>query len=138
MTEVTNIEDVTGVHDVYFVFKGDYEDMFRFDKWSFTEKTSTKELVAINVTADKYKIDTISGINSTHVFIMQCILMEQLENATSETTFNTQNEELISISDGEIVGIEYGIETLMVEYGDFSDEIIIIVKILQVSYPLLI
>ena len=128
MTEVTNIEDVTGVHDVYFVFKGDYEDMFRFDKWSFTEKTSTKELVAINVTADKYKIDTISGINSTHVFVNAIYSDGTVENVTSETTFNTQNEELISISDGEIVGIEYGIETLMVEYGDFSDEIIIIVK----------
>jgi hypothetical protein len=42
-TERTNINGVTGVHDLYFVFKGVVDTgLFKFDYWKFTEKTATR------------------------------------------------------------------------------------------------
>ncbi len=127
MTEVTNI-DVTGVHDIYFVFRGESENLFRFDKWSFTEKTSPKELAAINVTTDKYKIDTISGNNSTSMIVNAIYSDGSIEDVTTESVFNPNQEGKISITNNMIFGIGYGDVTLTVQYGIFSDEIKIIVK----------
>jgi len=35
----TDIKNITGVHDIYFVFAGENPDnLFKFDYWHFTEK----------------------------------------------------------------------------------------------------
>jgi arabinoxylan arabinofuranohydrolase len=40
-SETIAIEEVTGVHDVYFVFTGeDDKNLFNFDYWHFVEKTT--------------------------------------------------------------------------------------------------
>ncbi len=37
-TQSCNVNKVTGVHDVYFVFKGEEDDLFNFDWWKFIKK----------------------------------------------------------------------------------------------------
>lgn len=44
-TETVAIEEATGVHDVYFVFKGENsENLFNFDYWQFIQKTAEHHL----------------------------------------------------------------------------------------------
>jgi len=128
MTETTNISGVTGVHDVYFVFKAETDKVFNFDNWSFTEKTSSHELVAINATTEKYKIDTISGNKTTNIKVIAIFSDGLVEDVTSKATFFPQQAGLVSIADGLVTGTGYGTATVKVEYGVFRDEIKFIVK----------
>lgn len=59
--ETTNITGASGIHDLYFVFKGEVNgNLFNFDNWKFEEKKTEHELVTINASIDNYKIDTLS------------------------------------------------------------------------------
>jgi hypothetical protein len=128
MVETTNISGVTGVHDVYFVFKCETDKAFNFDNWSFTEKTSSHELIAINATTEKYKIDTISGNKTTNIEVIAIYSDGSVENVTSKAAYSPQQTGLISIADSLLTGIGYGTATVKVEYGGFEDEIKFIVK----------
>lgn len=128
MTETTNISGVTGVHDIYFVFKTETYKVFNFDNWSFTEKTSSHELIAINVTTEKYKIDTISGNKTTNIKVIAIFSDGSVENVTSKAAFSPQQAGLVLIADGLVTGTGYGTATVKVEYNGFRDEIKFIVK----------
>jgi hypothetical protein len=128
MTETTNVSGVTGVHDVYFVFKSATDKVFNFDNWSFTEKTSSHELVAINATTEKYKIDTISGNKTTNIKVIAIYSDGSVEDVTSNAVFSPQQAGLVSIGDGLVTGTGYGTATVKVEYSGFRDEIKFIVK----------
>lgn len=128
MTEATNISGVTGVHDIYFVFKSETNNVFNFDNWSFTEKTITKELAAINATTEKYKIDTISGNKTTNIKVIAIYSDGSVEDVTTKAVFTPEQAGLVSIADSLVTGIAYGTATVNVGYGDFNDEIKFIVK----------
>ena len=41
-TKTTAVSGATGVHDLYFVFKGEATgDLFNFDSWKFEKKSAT-------------------------------------------------------------------------------------------------
>lgn len=63
----TAVSGVSGIHDLFFVFKGDHEgDLFHMDYWKFTEK-GTKELAAVSASISSHKIDTAEGSNTAQV-----------------------------------------------------------------------
>jgi arabinoxylan arabinofuranohydrolase len=131
-SETITINDVTGVHDVYFVFTGeDNENLFNFDYWYFVEKTAGHDLLAINASVDDYKIDTVTGNNTTKIKVMAVYTDGTSEVVTPSVTFTFDTENIISITDSIMVGLSYGTVTVTASYNDSSDHVILIVKDLE-------
>jgi arabinoxylan arabinofuranohydrolase len=49
-TEKAVVKNCKGLHDLYFVFKGDVgnDTLFKFDYWKMTQKTTTHTLIGVN------------------------------------------------------------------------------------------
>ncbi len=63
----TAVSNVSGVHDLFLVFKGEHGgDLFHMDYWKFTKK-GTKELAAVSASINTHKIDTAEGSNTAQV-----------------------------------------------------------------------
>jgi arabinoxylan arabinofuranohydrolase len=131
-TETIASDNVTGVHDIFFVFTGeDTERLFNFDNWHFNEKSSAHELFAINASVDNYKIDTIAGYNTSVITVTAIYTDGISEDITSETTFTFDQENIVSITDSIIRGANYGEVTATASYGGKQDETKLIVKNLE-------
>ena len=53
------MQGATGVHDLFLVFKGKpASELFQFDAWQFAKKSAAPQLVALNASVDRYKLDT--------------------------------------------------------------------------------
>lgn len=128
ITEKTNVSGVSGVHDVYFVFKSETGNAFNFNSWNFVPKSVEKKLLAINASSTKYKIDTLSGNNSTAIKVVALFSDGTSEDITSKAAFQPEHAGLVSVENGMVTGIGFGTTTIKVEYEDFSDEIKFIVK----------
>lgn len=130
--ETIAIEEVSDVHDLYFVFTGETDDnLFNFDYWFFNEKTVEHDLHAINATVEDYKIDTIAGYDSTTIRVMAIYSDGAREDVTTQTTFAFDPENIISISDSTVTGLDYGSVTVTASYNDSTDQVIVIVKDLE-------
>lgn len=130
--ETIAVEDVIGVHDVYLVFTGeDKENLFKFDYWYFIEKTAGHDLLAINASVENYKIDTLTGYDSTIITVTAMYTDGASEVITTETTFTFEPENIISITDSTIKGLSYGTVTVTASYNDSADYVKIIVKDLE-------
>ncbi len=128
-SETVVIAEVSGVHDVYFVFKGDdNENLFKFDYWYFTQKTLNHDLLAINASVDDYKIDTVTGNDSTMIAVTAIYTDGTSEVITSGTTFTSEPESIVSITDSLIRGLNYGTATITANYNDSTDSVKVIVK----------
>ncbi len=128
-TETVAIDEVTGVHDVYFVFTGeDDENLFNFDYWYFTQKTTSQNLLAINVTVEDYKIDTTAGDNNTIIAVNAIYTDGTSEVVTSGTILTFDQENIISITDSVVKGLDYGMVTITASYNDSADNVKVIVK----------
>ncbi len=126
--ETIATDSVTGVHDIYFSFKGvDAENLFHFDYWMFTEKTDTQDLLALNATIDEYKIDTIAGHNSTNINVTAIYADGTSQDITSESTFTFNPENRVSIADGIVRGLGYGEVIVSTSYNEKNDSVKIIV-----------
>ncbi len=131
-TETITVDEVTGVHDVYFVFTGeDDENIFDFDYWYFIEKTGSHDLIAINAFVDDYKIDTVPGYDSTYITVTAIYTDGTSEFVGSETTFTFDQENIISITDSLIKGLDYDAVTVYASYSDSTDSVKVIVKNLE-------
>ncbi|MBN1953027.1 MAG: carbohydrate-binding protein [Bacteroidales bacterium] len=87
-TETIALEEVTGVHDEYFVFAAeDDENILYFDHWYFTERTGEHDLLAINAFVEDYKIDTLPGYDSTYIRVMALYTDGTREDVTAGTDF---------------------------------------------------
>ncbi len=59
----TSVDNASGVHDLFLIFRGNPgEKLFNFDYWKFEEKNQKNELVAINASVQKFKIDIVSSL----------------------------------------------------------------------------
>jgi hypothetical protein len=127
-----NISSANGVHDVYFVFKGDeIDNLFRFDSWSFDEKTTEHKLIAVNATVDEYKIDIIDEFNTTSFHVNALFSDGEQVDITSEANISFDTQGIISLSDGTVHGLSYGEVTATIEYNGLTDNVKIIVKNLE-------
>ncbi len=132
MDEIAYIKGDTGVHDLCFVFNGaGSEDFFNFDKWQFIEKSNTHDLYAINAFVDSYKLDTLTGYNETNIFVLAIYTDGSSEDITLETSFDYDQEDILSITDSTVKGINYGEVTVQANYNGKTDEVKLIIKNLE-------
>jgi arabinoxylan arabinofuranohydrolase len=128
-SETVVVDEVTGVHDVYFVFTGDNTvDLFNFDYWYFTEKTGSHDLLAINTSVEDYKIDTTAGNDNTIIKVNAVFTDGTSEDITSAVTFTFDPENIVSITDSIIHSLGYGNVTITASYNDSTDSVMVIVK----------
>jgi arabinoxylan arabinofuranohydrolase len=131
-TETAAIEEAIGVHDVYFVFTGENsENLFNFDYWYFIEKTGVHDLLAINASVEKCKIDTVAGDDTTNITVTAIYTDGTSEDVTSETSFTFDQPNIISITDSIVTGLNYGIVTATASYNDNTDSVKVVVKDLE-------
>jgi hypothetical protein len=131
----TDIKLVTGVHDLYLVFKSKAGiDVFNLDYWYFTSRTNSKDLLAIAFSLDDCKIDTVKGYNSTSIEVKAIYSDGTNEVVTSKASFSFDKEKIISVTNGRVTGESYGSVTAIVRYKGKSDSAKIIVKDLQSEY----
>ena len=121
--------EATGIHDLYFVFKGaDTENLFKVDYWQFGEKTEEHNLAAINASVDKIKIDKIDGLNKANLTVTAIYTDGTSEDITSQVDIIPELENIVSVADGIVTGIGYGETSVTVSYQGYSDTFEIIVK----------
>ena len=131
-SETIASDSVTGIHDIFFISKGEEtENLFNIDNWQFNEKQVSHDLVAINAAVDNYKIDTISGYNITYIKISAIYADGTSEDITPVTSFTFDQENIVSITDTIVNGINYGEVTVTANYNSKTDEIKLIVKNLE-------
>ncbi|MBN1950256.1 MAG: family 43 glycosylhydrolase [Bacteroidales bacterium] len=127
--ETISTEEITGIHDVYFVFTGgDDENLFYFDYWFFTEKTASADLAAINAIVADYKIDTLPGNDSTLISVTAIYTDGTSVNVVSETSYSLDQEGIVSVSDSVIRGLDYGEVTITASYNGMTDSVKLVVK----------
>jgi hypothetical protein len=128
-TETTNISGASGIHDVFFVFKGQGTgNLFNVDYWKFEKMSTAHELVAINANVDRSKIDTISGINIAKMKVRSIYADGTSEDVTALATVVPDKEGVVTITNGSIVGTSYSPVNLNVNYGGKTDVLSLSVK----------
>jgi len=128
-TETTNISGASGIHDVYFVFKGQGTgNLFNVDYWKFEKMSTAHELVAINANVDRSKIDTISGINIAKMKVRSIYADGTSEDVTALATVVPDKEGVVTITHDSIIGINYSPVNINVNYGGKTDVLSLSVK----------
>jgi len=128
-TETTNITGATGIHDLYFVFKGvGTGKLFNADHWMFEKKSTVHDLVAINATVDHSKIDTITGTNTAKMTVKAIYADGASEDVTTLATAVPDKEGVVTITNGTIVGTSYSPVSISVNYGGKTDVLSLAVK----------
>ncbi|MBN1116530.1 MAG: family 43 glycosylhydrolase [Bacteroidales bacterium] len=127
--ETIAVEEVTGVHDLFFVFKGeDNEEIFSFDFWYFNEKTASHDLLGINVSVEQHKIDIHSGYDSTIIKVEAIYTDGTTEDVTTASAFTFDIENIVSVSDSILKGIGFGTVTVTADFNGTTDSVKILVK----------
>jgi arabinoxylan arabinofuranohydrolase len=131
-TETTNISGATSVNDLYMVFKGTPNtSLFKMDYWNFEPKSDTHDLLAINATVDDYKIDTISGSNTTTLMVLAIYTDGTSEDITSLAEIIAQQDGIVDISNGIIKGITYNPVAINIFYQGKTDTVNMLIKDLK-------
>ena len=126
-TKYTAVSGASGIHDLYFVFRGEEraEDLFMLDNWRFEPKTAEKTLTALNAYIDEYKIDIREGANTANIKVMAIYSDGSSEDVTALAEVSSDN---ISYSNGVITGTSYGRAVINVSYGGVSEDVMLWVK----------
>jgi hypothetical protein len=107
-TITTVVSGVTGVHDVYMIFKGQTsEELFKLDYWMFNEKRDVHELVAINATVDQHIIDITSGDNTANLNVTAIYADGTTEDVTSMAMATPSQTGIVEINNGIVTGVDY-------------------------------
>jgi hypothetical protein len=130
VTKTINVNRTTGIHDLYLIFKGSEldEELFNLDYWVFSEKTTTKDLTAINATTNKFKIDKTAGVNTINYSVIAVYSDGTSEDITADAILTPAQTGLVAINNGTITGINYGEADITVNYGGQSDVIKVLIK----------
>lgn len=130
ITKTTKVENVKGVRDIYFVFKGDpvQEQLFNFDNWKFTPKKMKKELVGLNAITDKFKIDIEDGVNSINYIVKAVYSDGSEEDITNLVDVNIVDKSIVTAKNGLIKAIDFGETDIIVSYENKADIIKLVVK----------
>ncbi len=129
-TETAGIQNATGIHDLYFVFRGeDSGDLLKFDSWKFEKKTSEKNLVAVNAYTDKYKIDTIDGHKTAELTVTAVYSDGTREDVTADAQVICADSGIVEVGSGNktITALSRGEEMLTVTYNGKTDTVPVLV-----------
>jgi hypothetical protein len=129
-TKTTSISGAAGVHDLYMVYRGaSAGNLFKIDYWQFEEKRAAHELVAINASVDKYKIDTVSGTNNKANLKVTAIYSDGTsEDVSAQASASPTQSDIVQVSNGVITGIGYGTTSIDISYGGQKDTVHMLVK----------
>jgi hypothetical protein len=117
-----SVSGASGKRDLYLVFKGNARtDLFNADFWKFEEKTTEHTLAAINANVDKYKIDKVSGLNTTTIKVMAIYSDGTSEEITDSAEIKPSQTGVVSIAHGVVTGVSYGSVSLNVSYKGKND-----------------
>lgn len=129
-SETIAVNGATGVRDLVLVFKGDSaSELLKLDHWSFAKKAASPELSALNVSADRYKIDTAAGASNRVPLKVSAIYSDGTsKDVTSQAKISVQKPEFAVVSDGAITGKTSGETNIEVAFEGKSDSLSVIVK----------
>ena len=127
--KITKVENVKGLHDIYFIFKGDpiEELLFNFDSWIFTEKKE-KEIIGINATTSGFKIDLDDGVNTINFNVKAVYADGEEFDVTALVNIEIVNDKIVTIEDGVITAKNYGETDIIISYENCVDIIKVLVK----------
>ncbi len=120
---------VTGVHDVYYVFKASNANLFEFDNWTFTKKeegATADSVVGLSVSADTYTIDTAEGINKAIVSVTAIYADGHMADVSDKVTLT--GDAFATASGNVVTGKAYGTATVTVSYGGKEAQVRFTVK----------
>ncbi|WP_301539654.1 carbohydrate-binding protein [Paenibacillus sp. NEAU-GSW1] len=128
-TEATTISGAAGVHDLYMVFRGaSTGNLVKVDYWQFDQKSENHDLVAINATIDKHKIDIVSGANEATMLVTAIYADGTSADVTADADAVPAESDIASIDNGVITGVGYGTTSIDVSYGGQTDSLHLLVK----------
>lgn len=131
----TNVTNAKGVHDVYMVFRGEQKDeIFNFDYWKFTQKTSARELVALQTSIDMFKLDKTEGYNTAQMKVMAIYSDGSAEDVTSQAEITADEKDIVTVADGKVTANGYGVKAdinLTVRYGGKENILNLLIKSLD-------
>ncbi|GIP53790.1 carbohydrate-binding protein [Paenibacillus vini] len=128
-TKTASISGATGVHDLYMVYKGaSTGNLFKVDYWQFGKKNAVRDLVAINASVDKNKIDLVSGTNTAKLEVVAVYSDGTSEDVTAQANATPAQSGIVDIKNGVITGVGYGSTTVDISFGGKTDSINILVK----------
>jgi len=135
-TETTAVTGASGVHDLFLVFKGETAgDLFKFDTWQFTKKTAAPQLVALDATVDRYKIDSAPGAaNRVQLKVFAIYSDGTSRDVTARARITVQKPGVASVSKGVISGVTAGQTLIDVDFEGKSDALPVIVKDLKSEF----
>jgi arabinoxylan arabinofuranohydrolase len=121
-SETITIEEVTGVHDVYFVFTGeDDENLFNFDYWHFVEKTAGHDLTVEQLHTDNSDIELFTG---TTISIKISAEFEDghVEDVTEKANCESFSPEIATIANGIVTAVSEGEVDINASYkGEYGE-----------------
>ncbi len=126
----TNItEEITGIHDLTFLFKGQEGfELFTFDSWQFIPKSETVVTVALEASLDHGRIDKTEGKN-TSVLTVKAIKSDgSVQDVTQTAQVSGFDAEIVEYSNGSFTGKTYGRTTATVAYDGKEAKIPILVR----------
>lgn len=134
-TETTNVTGVAGVHDLFFVFKGEPTgDLFKFDHWQFAKKGAKPDLAAINASVDRYKIDVAPGDNRANLKVAAIFADGTSKDVTAEAQVAAKDAGIATVAKGVMTGQKIGSTELAASFGGRSDTVQVIVKDLKSEF----
>jgi hypothetical protein len=134
-SETTNVQGAKGVHDLFFVFKGESaSEMFKLDSWRFAKKGATPQLVAINASIDRYKIDTAPASNTANLKVLAIYSDGTGKDVTAQTMAKAAKAGIVSVKKGVLTGAAAGSTSLTFSYGGKTDTLSLMVKDLKTEF----
>lgn len=134
-TEAAAVTGATGVHDLFFVFKGEPTgDLFKFDFWQFDKRTAAPQLIALNAFVDRYKIDTASGANRANLKVAAIYSDGTSKDVTAQARIVPQEAGIATVQNGVITGVQFGATIFTASFGGKTDTVQMTVKDLKTEF----
>nr|WP_308422999.1 carbohydrate-binding protein [Paenibacillus marchantiophytorum] len=128
-TKTTSVSGATGVHNVYMVYTGaSAGNLFKVDSWQFEQKTAAHDLVAINASIDKQKIDIVSGTNQANMKVSAIYADGTSADVTAQAVATLAQSGIVSANNGVVTGVGYGSASIDISYGGKTDTLHMLVK----------
>ena len=135
MTPTTTVAGATGVHDLFLVFKGEATgDLFKFDSWQFGRNTTRTELVAINATADRYKLDALPPNNKAALHLVAVYSDGTSKDITRHAKVEPDKAGIAGVYSGNVTAQAAGTVKLAVSYDGKTQSFPIVVKDLKSEF----
>ncbi len=130
-TKTTAVTGAAGVHDLFLVFKGTEDELFKFDYWQFEPMSSSSEVLAISAVIDQYKIDQADGRNTANITVTAVYADGTSRDVTAEAEVTIDQENVVDVSGGIVTGIGYGEAVLTISYEGQTDQLHVVVRDLE-------